>query len=78
MRKSGIFILGTLLSFGFLFAKIDTATAKASEKMVCIGGQAAGFTLIHNDQQLSKKLWQLRKKLLQKLWACPSKSAAST
>ena len=52
MRKSGIFILGTLLSFGFLFAKIDTATAKASEKMVCIGGQAAGFTLKTGEVQV--------------------------
>ena len=45
MRKSGIFILGTCLSFAFMAASLNKVTANASEKMVYIGGQAAGFTL---------------------------------
>ena len=52
MRKSGIFILGTLLSFGFLFTTIDGVTAKADEKIVCVGGQAAGFTLKTGEVQV--------------------------
>ena len=45
MRKSGIFILGALLSFAFIFGNYNTATAVADEKIVYIGGQSAGFTL---------------------------------
>ncbi|MBQ7913572.1 MAG: SpoIVB peptidase [Clostridia bacterium] len=52
MRKSGIFILGTMLSFGFLFASSDNITAKANEITVCIGGQAAGFTLKTGEVQV--------------------------
>jgi len=52
MRKSGIFILGTLLSFGFLFTGVNYFTAKASEKTVYIGGQAAGFTLKTGEVQV--------------------------
>ncbi len=45
MRKSGVFILGTLLSFAFIYGSNNAVTAAASEKIVYIGGQSAGFTL---------------------------------
>ena len=52
MRKSGIFILGACLSFAFLFDNYDFIPAKAEEKIVYIGGQAAGFTLKTGEIQV--------------------------
>ena len=45
MRKSGVFILGTMLSFAFIYGSNNAVTAAASENIVYIGGQSAGFTL---------------------------------
>ncbi len=52
MRKSGIFILGALLSFAFTCGNYDALDAKASEKIVCVGGQSAGFTLKSGEVQV--------------------------
>ena len=45
MRKSGIFILGALLSFAFILGNNNSVKADASEKIVYVGGQSAGFSL---------------------------------
>lgn len=45
MRKSGIFILGASLTFAMMFSGFNEIRAQASERVVYIGGQAAGFTL---------------------------------
>ena len=47
MRKSGVFILGAFLSFVSIFWGGGAYVAKANqdERVLCVGGQAAGFTL---------------------------------
>ena len=53
MRKSGIFMLGAFLSFACIFnGRTYVADAKECEKVVCLGGYAAGFTLKTGEIQV--------------------------
>lgn len=45
MRKLGIFLIGALLSFAFLFGGYNGITAAAESQTVYVGGMSAGFTL---------------------------------
>ena len=54
MRKSGIFILGTILSFACILGDGGSyvADAKQDVRVLCVGGQAAGFTLKTGEIQV--------------------------
>lgn len=54
MRKLGLFLLGTALSLTFSInnKEIKTASAATEDKMVYVGGMAAGFTLKTGAVQL--------------------------
>lgn len=56
MRKSGIFILGAVMSFAVAYCSVnaskDIVRASAEEKTVYIGGMTAGFTLKTGSAQI--------------------------
>lgn len=52
MRKLGVLILGTALSFSCLFHSYNALTASAEQKTVYVGGMSAGFTLKTEGAQI--------------------------
>jgi stage IV sporulation protein B len=52
MRKLSFFVLGAVMSFGFVGHGIIIRHANAEETIVCVGGMSAGFTLKSGEAQV--------------------------